>query len=97
MHRALGLSGENKLLTLVIPALIFGAAVLFPSAQMIILLIFGLLTLFYLPAFHRLIIASYANAVCEKNLNPRIGAPTNIGLRPDDWDDTEYIPQDDEE
>ena len=45
-----------------------------------------------------LIIASYANALCEKYLNTKIeGAPTNIGLRPENWDDTEYIPEDDEE
>lgn len=37
----------------------------------------------FMPAFNKLIHASFANALCEKYLNPRIeGAATNIGLRP---------------
>ena len=51
-----------------------------------------------MPIFNRLIIASYSNALCEKYLNVKIeGAETNIGLRPEDWDDTEYLPEDDED
>ncbi|MBQ3424955.1 MAG: hypothetical protein IJH38_07150 [Clostridia bacterium] len=49
-------------------------------------------------AFNKLITVSYANWLCETYLNTRIeGAPTNIGLRPENWDDVTYIPQDDEE
>ena len=63
-----------------------------------VILILCLVYLLYVPAFNRMITSSYANALCEKYLNTKIeGAATNIGLRPDDWDDTEYIPQDDEE
>lgn len=32
----------------------------------------------------------------RKISNSKIGAPTNIGLRPENWDDTEYRPEDDE-
>ena len=63
------------------------------NAQLIALLVLFLLYLLYVPALNRLIIASYANALCEKYLNTKIeGAPTNIGLRPENWDDTEYNP-----
>ena len=38
-----------------------------------------------LPALNKLIWASYANALCEKYLNPKIeGARTNIGLYTED-------------
>ena len=69
-----------------------------PSVQLWVILILVLIYIAYLPAFNRFIQASFANYVCEKFLNPRIeGARTNIGLRPENWDDTEYIPQDDED
>ena len=54
--------------------------------------------LLFLVAFHKLITVSYANWLCETYLNPRIeGARTNIGLRPENWDDVEFRPEDDEE
>ena len=57
----------------------------------------ALLYLLFVPAFNKLITVSYANWLCETYLNPRIeGAQTNIGLRPENWDDTEYRPEDDE-
>ncbi len=89
-----------KLLTWVVPALVIAITLLLQTAnaQLIALLVLFLLYLLYVPALNRLIIASYANALCEKYLNTKIeGAPTNIGLRPENWDDTEYIPQDDED
>ena len=87
-----------KLLTWVVPAICIAIMLLAPNSMMIVFMILMLLYLLYLPAFNRLIIASYANALCEKYLNTKIeGAPTNIGLRPENWDDTEYIPQDDED
>ncbi len=87
-----------KLLTWAVPVIAFAVLWFIPNTQIYVLMILTVLYLVYLPAFNRLIVASYANAVCEKYLNPRIeGAATNIGLRPEDWDDTEYIPQDDEE
>ena len=87
-----------KLLTWVVPAIFLLIMFAAESAQIILMLILAFVYLLYLPGFNRLIIASYANALCEKYLNSKIeGAPTNIGLRPEDWDDTEYIPQDDED
>ena len=87
-----------KLLTWVFPALMLGVALIMSEYQMIVIFIALLLYVLWIPAFNRLILSSFGNYCCEKYLNTRIeGAATNIGLRPDDWDDTEYIPQDDEE
>ena len=87
-----------KLLTWVVPALAFLLMWFVPDTIMYALMILSLIYLLYLPGFNRLIIASYANALCEKYLNSKIeNARTNIGLRPEDWDDTEYRPEDDEE
>lgn len=87
-----------KLSTLIVPVIAFLVMLAAPGTEIYVFMIFGLLYLLFVPAFNRLIIASYANAVCEKYLNVKIeGAETNIGLRPEDWDDVEYIPQDDEE
>lgn len=87
-----------KLATLVVPALALGLALLIPNIQMQVLLVVALLYFVFLVAFHKLITVSYANYLCETYLNPRIeGARTNIGLRPENWDDVTYIPQDDED
>lgn len=87
-----------KLITLIVPAIALTVAWFAPNIQMLLIMIVTALYLFYVPAFNRMIISSYGNAVCEKYLNTKIeGAATNIGLRPEDWDDTVYIPQDDEE
>jgi len=87
-----------KLSNWIIPAIGFAVIWFAPSVQIWVILILILVYIVYLPAFNRFIQASFANYVCEKFLNPRIeGARTNIGLRPENWDDTEYIPQDDEE
>lgn len=86
-----------KLLTLVVPALAFGLGLLIPNIQMHIIMVLSLLYFMFLVAFHKLITVSYANWLCETYMNPQIGAKTNIGLRPENWDDVQYIPQDDEE
>ena len=87
-----------KLLTWIVPILAFLLMWFVPDTILYALMILSLIYLLYLPGFNRLIIASYANALCEKYLNPKIeNARTNIGLRPEDWDDTEYRPEDDEE
>lgn len=87
-----------KLLTWIVPVIAFLLMWFIPDTIIYALMILSLVYLLYLPGFNRLVIASYANALCEKYLNTRIeNAPTNIGLRPDDWDDTEYRPEDDEE
>ena len=86
-----------RLLTLALPALAIAVALLIPDAQMYALLVLVLAYLVFRVAFNKLITVSYANWLCETYLNTRIeGARTNIGLRPEDWDDTEYIPEDDE-
>jgi uncharacterized membrane protein YesL len=87
-----------KLATLVVPALAYGLMLLLPNIQMQILAVVSLLYMTFLVAFNKLITVSYANWLCETYLNPRIeGARTNIGLRPENWDDVTYIPEDDEE
>lgn len=87
-----------KLLTLMVPAVGLGLALLIPSIQMHVLMILVLLYLVFLVAFNKLIVAAYSNWLFETYLNPNIeGARTNIGLRPEDWDDVTYIPEDDEE
>lgn len=87
-----------KLLTLVVPALGLGLALLIPNIQMQVMMVVILLYLAFLVAFNKLIVASYANWLFETYLNPNIqGARTNIGLRPDDWDDVTFIPEDDED
>lgn len=87
-----------KLITWIVPAIAFALIWFVPTIQIYVLLILGVVYMFYLPGFNRLVIASYSNALCEKYLNTKIeGAATNIGLRPEDWDDTEYLPQDDED
>ena len=86
-----------KLATLVVPALAYGLMALLPNIQMQILMVVSLLYLTFLVAFNKLITVSFANWLCETYLNPRIeGARTNIGLRPENWDDVTYIPEDDE-
>ena len=86
-----------KLATLVVPALAYGLMALIPSIQMQVLMVVVLLYLTFMVAFNKLITVSYANWLFETYLNPRIeGARTNIGLRPENWDDVTYIPEDDE-
>ena len=86
-----------KLITLIVPALAYGLMVLIPNIQMQVLMVVSLLYLTFMVAFNKLITVSYANWLFETYLNPRIeGARTNIGLRPENWDDVTYIPEDDE-
>ena len=87
-----------KLVTLIVPALAYGLMALLPNIQMQVLMVVSLLYVTFMVAFNKPITVSYANALFETYLNPRIeGARTNIGLRPENWDDVTYIPEDDEE
>ena len=87
-----------KLATFALPALALGLMLLIPSSQLHILLVVSMLYFIFMVAFNKLMTVSYANWLCETYLNPRIeGARTNIGLRPENWDDVTYIPEDDEE
>lgn len=86
-----------KAITLVVPALLLMLLELAPAIQNYVLLVGTLLYVGILPAFNKLVTVSYANWLCETYLNTRIeGAQTNIGLRPENWDDVEYRPEDDE-
>ena len=87
-----------KLATFAVPAIGIGLMLLIPSIQSYVLMVLVLLYLLWLVAFNKLITVSYANWLCETYLNPKIeGARTNIGLRPENWDDVSYIPEDDED
>ena len=86
-----------KLITLILPALGLGVSMVSPSSMGYVLLALSILYVLIMPVFNKLITVSYANWLCETYLNSRIeGAQTNIGLRPENWDDTEYRPEDDE-
>ena len=86
-----------KLLTLAVPMIGVGISLLAPGAEGYAMMVVAVLYLVFMPAFNKLLTVSYANWLCETYLNTRIeGARTNIGLRPENWDDTEYRPEDDE-
>ena len=87
-----------RLATLIPLALAYGLMILIPGIQAQVLMVVSALYLTFMVAFNKLITVSYANWLCETYLNSRIeGARTNIGLRPENWDDVTYIPQDDED
>lgn len=74
-----------KLATLAVPILLLLLAWLAPGALSWAGAVAVALYFIILLSFNKLIAASYANAVCERYLNPQIeGAPVNIGLRPKD-------------
>lgn len=82
---SLPLSLGLRLVTLAVPLLVVLANYFFPGAVVYIFAIGSTLYMAFLLSFNKLIWASYANALGEKHLNVRIpGAPTNVGLRPDD-------------
>lgn len=78
LPKALGI----RLITLVVPIILGVLIALFPGSLSVITTIGVALYLLIVPALHALIVAAYANDVCEKYLNSRIaGARVNIGLR----------------
>ena len=86
-----------KLLTLALPILGLAVSSLAPDSMGIVALVIFLLYAVFMLSFNKLLTVSYANWLCETYLNAKIeGAKTNIGLRPENWDDTEYRPEDDE-
>jgi len=87
-----------RLATLALPLIAYALMSLIPGIQVQVLMVLSLLYLAFMVAFNKLITVSYANWACETLLNPRIeGARTNIGLRPENWDDVSYIPEDDQD
>ena len=86
-----------KLITLALPILGLTVSMIAPASMGYVLLALSILYVLIMPAFNKLVTVSYANWLCETYLNTKIeGAKTNIGLRPENWDDTEYRPEDDE-
>lgn len=78
LPRAVGV----KLATLALPLLGLLAGLLFPAVMSWLGSILLALYAIFMLSFNKLIVASYANAVCEKYLNTKIeGAQVNIGLR----------------
>ena len=72
-----------RLATLALPLLFLLLSIFVPSAASWLGAIVLAAYLIIVPSFNKLITASYANALCEKYLNPKIeGAQVNIGLRP---------------
>lgn len=79
LPRAIGI----RLATLALPLAALIALLVFPAAFGWVTGAAVVLYLIIMPAFNKLITASFANALCEKYLNPQIdGARVNIGLRP---------------
>lgn len=79
LPRAVGL----RLLTLSLPLLLGLCLLICPAALNWLGPLALVLYAVFLVAFHKLIWASHANALCEKYLNSQIeGAPTGVGLRP---------------
>jgi len=71
------------LATLALPLLLAALALANVSFISIAAAIVLVLYMVFMLAFNKLIQASWANALCEEYLNPKIeGARTNIGLRP---------------
>lgn len=86
-----------KLITLAAPLLGLALIMAAPGITGYVVLVLSLLYIIIMLSFNKLVTVSYANWLCETYLNPKIeGAQTNIGLRPENWDDTEYRPEDDE-
>ena len=86
-----------KLLTLLLPILGLIVSEIAPASMGYVVLALSILYVLIMPTFNKLLTVSYANWLCETYMNPKIeGAQTNIGLRPENWDDTEYRPEDDE-
>ena len=78
LPRAIG----AKLATLALPLLGLLVSLVFPAAMSWLGSILLALYAIFILSFNKLIVASYANAVCEKYLNIKIeGAQVNIGLR----------------
>ncbi len=81
--RNLPLALGIRLLMLAFPICFVGAVLFFPKAEALLTTILGLgYALFWL-SLKELLATSYANAVCEEQLNPHIdGARSRIGLKP---------------
>lgn len=73
-----------RLATLIVPVIGLAACFFIPSSSGLSIGLTTSLYIFLMPAFNKLIIASFSNMVCEKYINTKIeGAETNIGLRPE--------------
>ena len=84
-----------RLLTLAPPAAVLAVLAFFPGQAATALSVGGFFYIAFGLALNRLLYASVSNAVCEKYINPGIGAPVDIGMRtqkPAPWQDEEQDP-----
>lgn len=89
----LPLSIGIRLISLALPILGVALLLLVPQITAYVLLVLVVYYLLFGFAFSRFLFASYANAVCEKHINPNIeGAGVGIGLRQVTDDDYEIDP-----
>ncbi len=89
----LPLSVGIRLIALVIPAIAVAVMLLIPGVTAYAMLVLILYVVLFGFAFDRFLYASYANAICEKYINPGIeGAKVGMGLRQTTEDDYEIDP-----
>lgn len=89
----LPLSVGIRLISLILPAICVVLLMVIPSITIYALLVLILYFVVFGFAFNRFLYASYANALCEKYVNPHIeGAAVGMGLRQTTEDDYEIDP-----
>ena len=82
-----------RLCSLWLVILAFAVVLLIPAATAYVMLALMLYYLLFGFAFDRFLFSAYANAVCERYINPNIeGAKTGMGLRQTTEDDYEIDP-----
>lgn len=77
----LPLFAAMRLATLLLPAAALISLAALPGRAIYVWMAAGFFYIAFGLALNRLLYASLANAVCEKYINPTIGAPVNIGMR----------------
>ncbi len=70
-----------RLLTLAVPAVMVIAYLFFPQQAATVLAVGGFYYIAIGLSMNRLVYASMSNALCERYINAKIGAPVNIGMR----------------
>lgn len=70
-----------RLLTLAVPAVMVIAFLFFPAQAAAVLAVGGFYYIAIGLSMNRLVYASMSNALCERYINAKIGAPVNIGMR----------------
>ncbi len=70
-----------RVLTLLLPAVMLISFLFYTGQSTFLLTVGGFFYMVFGIALNRLLYASLSNAVCEQFINPKIGAPVNIGMR----------------